>query len=521
MANNQNTELAFRFAANLLDDYNPPITGKELRFVTLASAQPRRGRLITPNQFAPFQDEGLDMFIVDFGLSFDANTLVSWIYAFGVDQAFYYDMDTATFIPFEEPFEYPSSINPFGQIAWNGLVYTTRENQYITKYDGNTAPAIIDSHWQPDSGDVGGRYAVVNNGHMFIGSTVENGTVFPTRIRWSDLNNPENWVVDPTSEADFFDLEPTVLQITGLTSQYGFINIYTANAIWQGTYVGLPEIYQFQPLKTGIGCIYHYGVIQVKQIDYFIGYDSFYMLNGTILEPIGDQIWRKFQEDNPDLINTASVRAYHDPVNTEIFWTVYPPSSNEAIEYVFNYQNKEWSTRNSQNKHGYWFPWEAVKVINGDEETEVLTQPLGFVGTDEGEISKRTSEYSEFKKAFYNESGFPGLIQTFEFNMETLTGIKEVHGLKLLYKVGGAPTINLYIGHRKSQLEELTWLGPVQITVDTKFAGESTFYFREFLAVDKFLAFRLEWSNTNDDYIEEFYGMSLLGKIPVDPNVNR
>ena len=247
------------------------------------------------------------------------------------------------------------------------------------------------------------------------------------------------------------------------------------------------------------------------------------MLNGTILQAIGQPIWRQFQSDNPNLQLTADVRAYHDPINTEVFWMVYPPADNTAIEYVYNYQSREWSTRNAQNKHGYWFPWEAIIVEDG-VTTANLTQPVGFVGTDQGDISIRTDEYgvlNPFQKAFYNASGFPGLVQTFEFNLETLTGVKEVNGLKLLYSAMGSPVIDLYVGTRPSQFATVTWSSAIQQLTDGLFANECTWMLRNDAPCDKFFQFKFQWSNTNTDAILEFYGMSLLVKGPADKDVSR
>jgi hypothetical protein len=519
-----------------IDAYTPNIAGKELKFGTMLNAHPRRGRLVTPNKFSEFQTGIVDeadapQFIVDFAHTFDPNDLSSFLYAFGVTELFKFAYPAGPFVALDTPFTYLSSIDPFATVQWNQYIYTARTNVNLRKITNGTVQEV-DSHWNPSapSDRTSGKYAVQNNGHLFLGYVKDTGSsgLFPSRVRWSDLNNPDNWVVGSDTEADSFDLPPNNQQITGLSDQRGYLYIFTPTSIWRGTYLGAnatDKLYQFEAIYNGIGNLYHYAHIQVKDVDFFIGYDNFYMLNGLQLQPIGKKIWRQFLEDNPNLVNGDAVRAYHDPINTEISWMVYPPPTNTTKEYVFNYESNEWSVRNAQNKHGLWLPYGGLKLNDGNVSPSYTTlqQPLGFIGTDEGEISERTNEFSDFLKAYYNDDPFVGQLETAEFDLDTLFGMKEIDQAKLLYKATGTPAIAIKVGARKNQADDISWSDSITpASANAQFLKEGLFQFRKQVqGANKFIRFQINWQNTDTDYIEEFYGISLIGKAPLTPEVNR
>ena len=71
-------------------------------------------------------------------------------------------------------------------------------------YDGSTLETLVDpsagATWNsdldnPDDGDMPiGRVITAHMGCLFVANTLEHGTRYPNRVRWSHFGNPEDWV---------------------------------------------------------------------------------------------------------------------------------------------------------------------------------------------------------------------------------------------------------------------------------------------------------------------------------------
>nr|DAP02152.1 MAG TPA: stabilization protein [Caudoviricetes sp.] len=196
------------------------------------------------------------------------------------------------------------------------------------------------------------KYIIATNDRLFIGHCWEGDTYYPTRIHWSDINKPLDWAVSSTSEADYFDLGVNSLEITGLAYANAILYTFTKNSIWRSDYEGFENKFKTTKFTSSTGNVYHYGVITVNEVIYFIGKDNFYMINNVTLQPIGDAIWSWFRE-NKAATASDPIMAQYELVQKTITW-IFPkndPLSSTGVSrwgIKYNTETGQWSTRSMQ-----------------------------------------------------------------------------------------------------------------------------------------------------------------------------
>lgn len=189
------------------------------------------------------------------------------------------------------------------------------------------------------------------NGGTYNGST--QGAV-PYRVWGSAIGNPASWP-DPltnagaAAQAFVQDMLPNYGIVQHLTNGEFYGLVFQENGISIATYVGSPDVFQFNDYEKKIGLYCPNAVVQVGMNFYFPHSSGFYMTNGFLTEPIGHDL-----VDNTWLtdLNTAylgHVRGYHDPVNKLVGWC-YPSASATLTGgfvtcdkvIVYNYVDKRW-----------------------------------------------------------------------------------------------------------------------------------------------------------------------------------
>ena len=194
------------------------------------------------------------------------------------------------------------------------------------------------------------KYILVTNDRMFLANCYENSKHYPTRIHWSQINNPEKWAIESTSEADYFDLGINSLEITGLGYSNNVVFIFTRNSIWRSDYEGFDTKFRTTKYTSNTGCLYNYSVITVNEIIYFIGKDNIYSIDNLTITPIGTPIWKWFKE-NADINPEENIVAQYETEQNSITWMFKRKLSNsvEIWGLKYNITDKTWSLRNMQS----------------------------------------------------------------------------------------------------------------------------------------------------------------------------
>jgi len=141
---------------------------------------------------------------------------------------------------------------------------------------------------------------------------------------------------------------------------------------------------------------------------------------------------------------------------------------------------------------------------------------LGFnspADTGDGQVYAISTEHADY-------AGDPIAceIETYEVDLSSFWGVKEITSLKLIYKQTGSVNVKLIVHTRNSQAVAFTVSETLEL--NTQLEDKFEFYFRA-RGVGQFIKFQIMWDNTDTDYISEIYGLSLKVKVPVEHDVQK
>jgi len=215
----------------------------------------------------------------------------------------------------------------------------------ITVTDANTI-----TYTDTNSGTTSGNINVITSAapiakymtvirDFVVGAYIEAGT-YPNRVQWSDVNSPNYWDSDGASLADFQDIEDggDVTQITG--GEFGIVLL--ENALVRMSFVGSPNIFQFDVIARGVGCMEGGSVAQYAGTTYFLGADGFYACDGQQVIRIGAEKVNRYFFNNANIGDIDSISASIDPERNIVTWN-YSNTSGSRSLLIYNYQTQKWS----------------------------------------------------------------------------------------------------------------------------------------------------------------------------------
>lgn len=126
-----------------------------------------------------------------------------------------------------EPVGGVTALTPAATATWNNNYTTPARNNVMASGD------VICSHI----------------GYLFVGSTYENGTAHPTRLRWSHPSEPGDW-----AEQDYIDIDAGGGRITALATFSDHLLIFKDASIW-ALYGFNEETWQLIEVSQRVGTI--------------------------------------------------------------------------------------------------------------------------------------------------------------------------------------------------------------------------------------------------------------------------
>ena len=501
----QHARKTFKLADGI-NVYDPEVVSDTLQFLELYNIDARLGRLITSKGYSLFQDLTLDEGekVIGFGYYTLSNRQFTNFYCFTSKHIFWFDFEAGAF---QDTPIYTFAVECFTPpviLPWYDSMYVTNQRWPYVFIKHKTVTVVTSA--------LKARYGLVANSHVMLGNVSDASTKALARVKWSDIDAPEDFELNPNeSEADFFDLEPSSLQITGMSYQRGSPLIYSQNDLWAASYRGFPESFKFEPIIPGLGNIFHDAVIHNKDVDYFISADNIYELNGFQPTPIGDKIFKRFIDD-VQITNDTSVRGYLDSRKDQVFW-VYLDNDDNLRSIVYNYKERRWTERDAQDLSA-WFDTPRVsfrgfKVINDynampadkiNDQSDLIDDPDAGFPLVLPQLAG-TPNVKQADDAILTAQGleFNHVMETFDFYFDEVGETNEVNKCVIEYTGGGTPDLTIEIGTRPRQSADVTYSSPIaQVLKD----GTAAFFFRT-EGVGKFIRFRFSWNNDETNFIED------------------
>jgi hypothetical protein len=162
----------------------------------------------------------------------------------------------------------------------------------------------------------------------------------PMLVRWSDQENPYEWVPDVTNQAGEFRLSngSFIMQARATRQE---ILVWTDSALYSMQYLGPPYVWGFNILMDNISVMSPNAMITVNNVTYWMGVDKFYMYSGrveTLPCSLRQYIFNDINKNQAFQVFCGSNEAYN-----EVWWFYCSTNSNQIDKYViYNYLERVW-----------------------------------------------------------------------------------------------------------------------------------------------------------------------------------
>ena len=230
---------------------------------------------------------------------------------------------------------------PIGTYPNGTSASTSTRAQYLSVqataagYDGDYVPTktnqVLSSAIQ--------RFIVAFGANSYLPG--DPATTFdPMLVRWSDQENPYEWVPAVTNQSGEFRLSNgSYIMVARSTRQE--ILIWTDSALYSMQYLGPPFVWGFQILMDNISIISPNCAVTINNVTYWMGTDKFYMYSGrveTLPCSLRQYIFNDLNSNQGFQVFAGSNEGYN-----EIWWFYCSENSNNIDKYViYNYLDRVW-----------------------------------------------------------------------------------------------------------------------------------------------------------------------------------
>lgn len=164
----------------------------------------------------------------------------------------------------------------------------------------------------------------------------------PMLIRWSDQENPYEWVPAVTNQAGEFRLSNGSFTMAARATRQEIL-VWTDSCLYSMQYLGAPYVWGFNILMDNISVMSPNSMITVNNVTYWMGADKFYMYSGrveTLPCSLRQYIFGDINKDQSFQVFAGGNEGYN-----EVWWFYVSNSSagNSVDKYViYNYLDRVW-----------------------------------------------------------------------------------------------------------------------------------------------------------------------------------
>jgi hypothetical protein len=169
----------------------------------------------------------------------------------------------------------------------------------------------------------------------------ESNTAFdPLLVRWSDQENPFDWVPSATNQSgeQRLTIGSSIIQAVNTRQE---ILVYTDAAVYSMQYLGPPYVFGFQLLQDNISIMSPRAAITINNVTYWMGTDKFFSYSGrveTLPSSLRTYIFQNLNRDQSWQVFAASNEQY-----SEVWWFYCSTGSLVVDSYViYNYLDRVW-----------------------------------------------------------------------------------------------------------------------------------------------------------------------------------
>ena len=162
----------------------------------------------------------------------------------------------------------------------------------------------------------------------------------PMLVRWSDQDNPFQWVPDITNQSGEFPLSHGSSIVSFINTRQEIL-VWTDSALYSMQYLGPPYVWGFNILMDNISVMSPNSMITINNITYWMGVDKFYMYSGRV-ETLPCSL-RQYVFNDINIAQAYQVFCGGNEGYNEIWWFYCSTDATAINKYViYNYLDKVW-----------------------------------------------------------------------------------------------------------------------------------------------------------------------------------
>lgn len=252
-----------------------------------------------------------------------------------------------------------NNFTSYSKVTPSGSPLTLNTTNYAQKTDFNDAAVFcneVDSTIYVNS--TGNAVQITTNtysnaktcatygNYLVVANTVEAGTSFPVRVRWSDINNQNSFPLLNYIDVEFGDGDKIISIVAFDESVY----IFKQRSIYQMLITGNAGANAFiiRPVARNIGAWSKLSVKAIPNVGIaFLAQNTAYLLNDNGLTPIGDKIQRTFDTIQRSQWQNAVAEIY--PKKYQYWLSVSTSGSTNTEVLVYDYIQQNWTIYDDMN----------------------------------------------------------------------------------------------------------------------------------------------------------------------------
>jgi len=166
------------------------------------------------------------------------------------------------------------------------------------------------------------------------------GTQDPLLIRFSDQENPLEWIPTATNTAGDLRIGTGSEIVTAIETRQQIL-VITDQSVHAMQYLGPPFTFGINLISENTTIIGPMGAIAVDDTVYWMGTEEFYVYNGSVQRlpcTVRDYVFNDFNDGQAEKVSAAINSA-----DGEVWW-FYPSANSDTIDryVVYNYQQQLW-----------------------------------------------------------------------------------------------------------------------------------------------------------------------------------
>jgi hypothetical protein len=222
------------------------------------------------------------------------------------------------------------------------------------------------------------------------------GTTFdPMLVRWSDQENPYQWIPSVTNQSGEFRLSNGSYTMAARATRQEIL-IWTDSCLYSMQYLGPPYVWGFNILMDNISVMSPNSMITINNVTYWMGTDKFYMYSGrveTLPCSLRQYIFNDINKDQSFQVFAGGNEGYN-----EIWWFYCSTNSDTVDKYViYNYLDRVWY---------YGSMARTAWLDSGIRQYPMATDYNGYVLYHEASVDDESGETPEPIYAYVQSSDF-------------------------------------------------------------------------------------------------------------------